>query len=354
MGNEIKVLIVDDSALIRQLLSEIINGFDDLQVVGSAPNPLVAREMIRHLNPDVLTLDVEMPRMDGLEFLRRLMHLRPMPVVMISSLTARGSEISLRALELGAVDFITKPRFDAPHAMAAYADQVAEKIRIAAASKVRRREATVAAAVPAALPGAVAARRGAAAAMLVAIGASTGGTEAIRQVLVALPATCPPILITQHMPAGFTLSFARRLDALCAIKVKEAEHGDRLQPGCAYVAPGGTAHMRVQRTGGAYQIALDESAPVNRHRPSVDVLFSSLAQCGVGQRAIGVILTGMGKDGAQGMRAMHDRGVFTIAQDEASCVVYGMPREAVVAGGVDEILPLAAIPARIVSLANGQ
>ncbi len=351
MGKEIKVLIVDDSALIRQLLAEIIDSFDDLQVVGSAPNPLVAREMIRHLNPDVLTLDVEMPRMDGLEFLRRLMRLRPMPVVMISSLTARGSEISLRALELGAVDFITKPRFDAAHGLADYAEQVAEKIRVAAASKVGRRQAV---AVPAALPTAVAARRGAAAAMLVAIGASTGGTEAIRQLLAALPATCPPILITQHMPAGFTLSFARRLDALCAIKVKEAEHGDRLQPGCAYIAPGGATHMRVQRLGGAYQIALDDGAPVNRHRPSVDVLFASLAECGVGQRAIGVILTGMGKDGALGMRAMHDRGVFTIAQDEASCVVYGMPREAVAGGGVDEVLPLAAIAARIVSLAHGQ
>ena len=351
MSNKIKVLIVDDSALIRQLLSEIINGFDDLQVIGTAPNPLVARELIRQLNPDVLTLDVEMPHMDGLEFLGRLMRLRPMPVVMISSLTARGSEISLRALELGAVDFITKPRFDARHGLAAYADQVGEKIRIAAASKIKRPGP----AAPAGhLPAVAAARRGAAAEMLVAIGASTGGTEAIRQVLVALPAGCPPILITQHMPSGFTLSFARRLDALCAVKVKEAEHGDPLQPGCAYVAPGGATHMRVQRGRCGYQIALDDSAPVNRHRPSVDVLFSSLAQCAIGQRALGVILTGMGKDGARGMREMHDSGAYTIAQDEASCVVYGMPREAVAAGGVDEVLPLAAIAARIVSLANAK
>ena len=347
MSKKIKVLIVDDSALIRQMLSEIIKRFDDLDVVGTAPDPLVAREMIRQLNPDVLTLDVEMPRMDGLDFLERLMRLRPMPVVMISSLTERGSEISLRALELGAVDFIAKPRFDALHGLLDYADQVAEKIRIAAAARIRRPE-------PASprLPSVAPARSGAVADGLIAIGASTGGTEAIRQVLVSLPAACLPILITQHMPSGFTLSFARRLDSLCAIKVKEAEHGDPLLPGCAYVAPGGATHMRVQRRGCGYQIALDDSPPVNRHRPSVDVLFRSLAQCGIGKRALGVILTGMGKDGALGMREMHDQGVHTIAQDETSCVVYGMPREAVAAGGVDETLPLAAIAARIVSFVN--
>ena len=351
MIRKIRVLIVDDSALIRQLLSELINRFDDLEVIGAAPNPLIAREMIRQHNPDVLTLDVEMPRMDGLSFLERLMRLRPMPVVMISSLTERGSEISLRALELGAVDFITKPRFDAQHGLADYAELVAEKIRTAAASKISRPEP---ASSGVRRPEVAIARRGAAAEMLVAIGASTGGTEAIREVLVSLPAACPPILITQHMPSGFTLSFARRLDALCAIKVKEAEHGEPLLPGCAYVAPGGTTHMRVQRGRGGYQIALDDSSPVNRHRPSVDVLFRSLAQCGIGKRALGVILTGMGKDGALGMLEMHDRGVYTIAQNEASCVVYGMPREAVAAGGVDEVLPLAAIAARIVSLVNAK
>lgn len=351
MSHKIKVLIVDDSALIRQLLSEIINGFDDLEVVGAAPNPLVAREMIRQHNPDVLTLDVEMPRMDGLDFLERLMRLRPMPVVMISSLTERGSEISLRALELGAVDFIAKPRFDARHGLIDYADQVAEKIRIAAAARVRRP-------VPA-LPGwrsppVAPGRSGTAANALIVIGASTGGTEAIRQILVSLPAACPPILITQHMPGGFTLSFARRLDSLCAIKVKEAEHGDPLLPGCAYVAPGGATHMRVQRGHGGYQIALDDSPPVNRHRPSVDVLFRSLAQCGIGKHSLGVILTGMGKDGALGMLEMHDRGIHTLAQDEASCVVYGMPKEALAAGGVDEVLPLDAIAARMVSLVNAK
>ena len=350
MREKIRVLIVDDSALIRQLLIEIIDRFDDLEVVGTAPNPLIAREMIRHLNPDVLTLDVEMPRMDGLDFLERLMRLRPMPVVMISSLTERGSEISLRALELGAVDFIAKPRFDAQHGLAEYADQVAEKIRIAAAARIRRLEP----ASPGSPQPVAPVRSGAAAGGLIAIGASTGGTEAVRHLLVALPASCPPIVITQHMPSGFTLSFARRLDALCEIKVKEAAHGDLLVPGCAYIAPGGATHMRVTRGRGGYQIALDDSPPVNRHRPSVDVLFRSLAQCGIGQRALGVILTGMGKDGALGMLEMHEQGVRTLAQDEASCVVYGMPKEAVAAGGVDEILPLAAIAARIVSLVNAK
>lgn len=351
MSHKTKVLIVDDSALIRQLLSEIINRFDDLEVVGAAPNPLVAREMIRHMNPDVLTLDVEMPRMDGLDFLERLMRLRPMPVVMISSLTERGSEISLRALELGAVDFIAKPRFDAQHGLIDYADQVAEKIRIAAASTVRRPEPAPSKwRLPPVAPG----RSGTTANALIVIGASTGGTEAIRQILVSLPAACPPLLVTQHMPAGFTLSFARRLDALCEIEVKEAEQGDPLMPGRAYIAPGGATHMRVQRGHGGYQIALDDSPPVNRHRPSVDVLFRSLAQCGIGKRALGVILTGMGKDGALGMLEMHDQGVHTLAQDEASCVVYGMPREALVAGGVDEVLPLEAIAARIVSLVNAK
>jgi two-component system chemotaxis response regulator CheB len=354
MKRKIKVLIVDDSVLIRHMLSEIINAAPDLEVVGCAPDPYVAREMIRLHTPDVLTLDVEMPRMDGLDFLERLMRLRPMPVLMISTLTEHGSEVTLRALELGAVDFLTKPKTNVREYLDEYAEEIADKIRTAAAARIPsspKKGVVEKYTADAVLPSAPSPKAGIGP-KLVILGASTGGTEAIKDVLMPLPANMPGILITQHMPEGFTQSFAARLDKLCQFRVKEAENGELVVPGCAYIAPGGNTHMLVHRTAGKYSIELNAGLPVNRHRPSVDVLFRSAANC-VGASAVGVILTGMGKDGAAGMREMHDAGARTIAQDEQSCVVYGMPKEAVSAGGVDEIRPLLQIPARILAALSG-
>jgi len=338
----IRVIVIDDSALIRRILTEIINAQPDMEVVAQAPDPLVAREQIRALNPDVITLDVEMPKMDGLAFLEKLMRLKPTPVVMVSTLTERGSETTLRALELGAVDFVSKPRIDIAHGMQAYAAEIVEKLRAAAGARVRR----LVVAVPDAVRGAAAdlpvrPASGWSTEKLIIMGASTGGTEAIREVLETLPPDIPGILITQHMPEAFTRSFAKRLDGLCRITVKEAEDGERVLPGHAYIAPG-HSHLLVRRSGANYMTELSKSEPVNRHRPAVDVLFRSAATH-VGRNAIGVILTGMGKDGAAGMREMHDAGAWTVAQDEESCVVFGMPKEAIAAGGVHEILPLKGI-----------
>ncbi len=360
---KIKVLCVDDSALIRSLMTEIINAQPDMAVVAVAPDPLVARELIKQHAPDVLTLDVEMPRMDGLDFLEKLMRLRPMPVVMVSSLTERGSEITLRALELGAVDFVTKPRAGIRDGMLEYADMLADKIRAASRARLRHtpastlmREAAIAAAAG------NAARRPHAGAeshapllnnplvsteKLVIVGASTGGTEAIREVLVPLPPDAPAVLIAQHMPPGFTKSFAARLNGLCRITVKEAEHGERVLPGHAYIAPG-HAHLLLARSGANYIAHLSDAAPVNRHRPSVDVLFRSAAQH-AGKNAVGVILTGMGRDGAAGLLEMRQAGAYTLAQDEASCVVFGMPREAISLGAADEIASLPEMSRRVLA-----
>ncbi|AGU51384.1 chemotaxis response regulator protein-glutamate methylesterase CheB [Variovorax paradoxus B4] len=345
---KIKVLCVDDSALIRSVMTEIINSQSDMTVVGTAADPLQARDLIKVTNPDVLTLDVEMPRMDGLEFLEKLMRLRPMPVVMVSSLTERGSEIALRALELGAIDFVTKPRLGVRDGLLQYTELIAGKIRTAAAARL--------------LPG----RHGASARgtpdnpqepllrspllsteKLIIIGASTGGTEAIREVLLPLPPDAPAVLIAQHMPAGFTRSFAQRLNGLCRITVKEAEHGERVLPGYAYIAPGGF-HLSLGRSGANYVAQLDQEPPVNRHRPSIDVLFDSAARH-AGKNAIGMILTGMGKDGAEGLLRMKQAGAYTFAQDEASCVVFGMPREAIALGAVDDVAPLAEMGRRVLA-----
>ncbi|HOA92282.1 MAG TPA: chemotaxis response regulator protein-glutamate methylesterase [Quisquiliibacterium sp.] len=358
-----KVLVVDDSALVRTMLASFINAQPDLECVGAASDPYVAREMIRNLNPDVLTLDIEMPRMDGIDFLEKLMRLRPMPVVMVSTLTERGADITLRALELGAIDFVAKPKIGVSQGLQEAAAEIIEKVRVASRARIGRRLMPAAGTAPAAAARGAAAGMGVAPATppaarapvsavrhgtekLVAIGASTGGTEAIRAILTRLPADFPAIVITQHMPPGFTRSFAERLDAQCRIRVKEAEHGERLVPGHAYIAPGGR-HLRVDRSGANYVAVVDDSAPVNRHKPSVDVLFASVASR-VGPNAIGVMLTGMGRDGADAMRTMRDAGAFNLAQDEASCVVYGMPREAVAAGAVHESVVLDGIAARLV------
>ncbi|PKF62201.1 chemotaxis response regulator protein-glutamate methylesterase [Psychromonas sp. psych-6C06] len=329
----IKVLIVDDSALIRRILTEVIDAQEGLVVVGTAPDPYVARGLIKSLNPDVLTLDVEMPKMNGLDFLEKLMKLRPMPVVMISTLTDKSSAVTIQALSLGAVDFVTKPKMDQMQEMRAYGDMIADKIRIAAGAKIK---AVKASAVP--IPSKqnvlientqITNRK------IIAIGASTGGTEAIFQVLLGMPTDCPAIVITQHMPPGFTASFAARLNNHCDISVKEAIHNELIKPGTAYIAPGGS-HLLISKRGGNYYTQLNQQDPVNRHRPSVDVLFDSVALC-VGNQAVGVMLTGMGKDGAQGMLKMKQAGAFNFSQDEESCVVYGMPREAVNVGAVDQV-----------------
>jgi two-component system chemotaxis response regulator CheB len=338
---KIKVLVIDDSALIRSLLTEIINSQRDMVVVGAAPDPIVARDMIKQLNPDVLTLDVEMPKMDGLDFLEKLMRLRPMPVVMVSTLTERGSEITMRALELGAVDFVTKPKMSITEGMLEYTDLIADKIRAASQAKVaslsRRPVSTVGGAEPVKLRNPLISSE-----KLLIIGASTGGTEAIKSFLLKMPSDCPGILITQHMPAGFTKSFANRLDSLCQISVKEAQGGERVLPGHAFIAPG-DKHLLLARSGANYVTELSDAPPVNRHKPSVDVLFDSAADL-AGKNAVGVILTGMGKDGAAGMARMRDAGAHNFAQNEESCVVYGMPKEAVAHGGVDEIAHLEELP----------
>jgi two-component system chemotaxis response regulator CheB len=341
-----RVLIIDDSALVRSLLTEIINREPDMEAIGAAPDPLVAREMIRALNPDVLTLDVEMPKMDGIDFLERLMRLRPTPVVMVSTLTERGADVTLRALELGAVDFVAKPRIGIAAGMGALGHDICDKIRVAARARMRR-HAGDAPAIGSSAPAkaAVASYSRVSTEKLLVIGASTGGTEAIRVVLQHLPADSPAVLITQHMPPGFTRSFAARLDSLCRITVTEATDGERVLPGHAYIAPG-DRHLRLAKSGANYVVAIDDGPPVNRHRPSVEVLFKSVAAL-AGPNAIGVMLTGMGADGARAMVDMKHAGSHNIAQDEASCVVFGMPKEAIACGAVDEVLPLTKIAPRV-------
>lgn len=343
---KIRVLTVDDSALMRQVLAQLLSKDPDIEVIGSAPDPYVAREKIKSLNPDVITLDVEMPKMDGLTFLEKLMRGRPMPVVMVSSLTEAGCQTTLRALELGAVDFITKPKIDLQEGMEGQAQDLIAKIKAAAQAKVRSGKPAGHTAAPRATPLTSSAMIKTTD-MIIAIGSSTGGTEAVKDVLEVLPPNTPPIIITQHMPERFTKSWADRMNQICRISVKEAEDGDSVLPGHALVAPG-NYHMTLVRNGARYSVRINQGSPVNRHRPSVDVMFDSVARY-AGGNSVGVILTGMGGDGAKGMLAMKQAGAHTIAQDEASCVVFGMPKEAIKLGGVDKILPLADIPGAVLT-----
>ncbi|MFY7941597.1 MAG: protein-glutamate methylesterase/protein-glutamine glutaminase, partial [Burkholderiaceae bacterium] len=342
--------------LVRSLLTEIINQQPDMECVGAASDPLIAREMIRSLNPDVLTLDIEMPRMDGIDFLSKLMRLRPMPVVMVSTLTERGADVTLRALELGAVDFVAKPKMGVADGLKLLANDITDKVRIASKAHLRRLPAAApAGGVPGNTePGALNPRTTAPVANLgrlstekiIFLGASTGGTEATKEVLVNLPPDCPAIVITQHMPPGFTKSYAARLDGLCRIRVAEARDGERILPGHAYIAPGGF-HLSVERSGANYIARVQDGEPVNRHKPSVEVLFNSAAKV-VGPNALGIMLTGMGADGAKAMKTMRDAGSYNWVQDEATCVVFGMPREAIAAGAANEVLPLNQIAPKLI------
>ncbi len=327
----IKVLIVDDSALIRNLLSEIVKSDPQLILIGAAPDAYVAKDLVNQYSPDVITLDVEMPKVDGLTFLDRLMKARPTPVIMISSLTEAGAEVTFRALELGAVDFIAKPKLDIKQGIEAYQEEIIQKIKSAAQANVKRPRTV---APPPSKPQQylITSEK------ILAIGASTGGTEAIKDLLLQLPADCPAIIITQHMPAGFTKTFAARLDRLCAMKVSEAVDQERILPGHAYLAPG-EKHLTIKRSGADYKIVLDDRPRVSGHKPSVDVMFSSVAEI-AGPNAVAVILTGMGRDGAIGIQAVAGQGGYCIAQDEESCVIFGMPKEAIKTGVVHQILPL--------------
>jgi two-component system chemotaxis response regulator CheB len=338
-ASRIRVLIIDDSALVRQMLTRILGADPSLEVVGTAPDAFVAREKIKLLNPDVLTLDIEMPRMDGLQFLRNLMRLRPMPVVMCSSLTQRGADVTLEALELGAIDFVAKPKVDVAHALETYADELIKKVHVAAVARVRplaMRPVRASSGAMAAKPKAELRYR--TTDQIIAIGASTGGTEAIRAILTLMPPNAPGTVITQHIPRAFSGQFAARMDACSQLSVKQAEDGDLILPGHAYIAPG-DQHLLIVRDGARYRCRLSDEPPVNHHRPSVDVMFHSVA-ANVGKNAVGVILTGMGADGARGLKEMRDSGAVTLAQDEKSSVVWGMPGASVAMQAVDRVLPL--------------
>lgn len=332
----IKVLIVDDSPLIRALLTEILQQAGDIKVVGAAEDPLHARELIKALNPDVITLDVEMPKMDGISFLKNLMRLRPMPVVMVSTLTQEGAPTTLEALELGAVDFVAKPTKNVTRELHAYAEILHDKIRAAAQAKIRAYHPPQAAnhANKVNSPEALVFNPSA----LVAIGASTGGTEAIKEVLIRLPAHFPPVVITQHIPPVFSTSFAERMDRVSKMNVKEAADGDVLQVGCVYIAPG-DYHLKLEKVGTRLVCRLDQGPPINRHRPAVDALFDSIVDI-AGARTTAVVLTGMGADGAKGLLNLKQAGAKTFAQDEKTSVVWGMPRAAMELGAADKAVPL--------------
>jgi len=357
-NKKIRVLVVDDSALVRQILVEVLNKAPDVEVIGTASDPFMARDRIKELNPDVLTLDVEMPRMDGLTFLSNLMRLRPMPVVMVSSLTEQGADTTLKALELGAIDFVSKPKIDLAGTLADFGGEILDKIRVAAGARVHARSAPVTPAravapkfsADAIIPASPGGKMLRTTDRIIAIGASTGGTEAIREVLMGLPYDCPAVVIAQHIPEAFSLPFTKRMDSLAAMSVVEPTDGQYIMAGHVYIAPGGK-HLLVERDGARYRCRLNNGPPVNRHCPSVDVLFRSVAQ-NVGPNAVGAILTGMGDDGARGLKEMLDAGARTMAQDEASSVVWGMPGAAVKMGAAQEILPLGRVAENIMRLAQ--
>lgn len=354
---KITVLIIDDSALVRQMLTEILNSTPDIEVVGVAHDPIMARDKIKALNPDVLTLDVEMPKMDGITFLGNLMRLHPMPVVMVSTLTEKGADVTLEALEMGAIDFVSKPKTDLSYTLNDYAEEITEKVRIASKANVKALDRSKPADVGERLSAdAIIGKKSAArnfrtTDQIIAIGASTGGTEAIKDVLIKMPADSPGTVITQHIPEAFSGPFAARMNSVSAMTVSEARDGEQIVTGHAYIAPG-NKHLLVERNGAQYVCRLNDGPAVNRHIPSVDVLFRSVAQ-NVGTNAIAVLLTGMGNDGAQGMKEIRDTGAQTIAQDEKSSVVWGMPGEAVKLDAACHVLSLTQIPNKILSLARG-
>ena len=358
--SKIRVLVVDDSALMRKLLTELLNADPAIEVVGTAMDAYVAREKIKKLRPDVLTLDVEMPKMDGLSFLSNLMRLHPMPVVMVSSLTEQGAKVTMRAMELGAVDFVSKPKVDLARTLDDCSIEITSKVKAAAMASVdtllhhasnpdvhHRLPDTVVELEPASVGSKFRTTD-----KVIAIGASTGGTEAIKEVLIRLRPDCPGVVITQHIPPVFSRSFAERMNQISHLAVSEAEDGQQIRPGHAFIAPG-DRHLLVARDGARYRCQLDDGPPVNRHRPAVDVLFDSVAE-NVAHNAVGVLLTGMGRDGAKGLRCMRDAGATTIAQDERSSVIWGMPRAAIEEDGVDRILPLKSIAAKLTELATMQ
>ncbi|MEE9493877.1 MAG: chemotaxis response regulator protein-glutamate methylesterase [Gammaproteobacteria bacterium] len=351
MNKKITVLIVDDSALVRKMLTRMLESDPHISVIGTAIDPLMARDKIKQLNPDVLTLDVEMPRMDGVSFLKNLMRLRPMPVVMVSSLTVKGADVTLQALEYGAVDFVSKPAADLAASFDGYAEELITKVKIAACAKVSRLvvdDADAGIKKQSIIPSGNFKTTD----MVIVIGSSTGGTEAVREILEVLPANSPGIVITQHIPEAFSKPFADRLNKSCAMTVSEAKDGDLIMSGHAYIAPG-SHHLMIVRDGAQYRCRLTQSDPVNRHRPSVDVLFQSAVK-NVGRNAIGLILTGMGADGAQGMLNMREAGAYTIAQDEQSSVVWGMPGAAVKLDAAIDILPLNEVASRVIAVAEGK
>ena len=355
MAKKIRVLIVDDSASVRQVMTQVLSADPDIEIMGVAADPFMAAKKIQEEIPDVITLDVEMPRMDGITFLRKLMAQRPIPVVMCSSLTEAGSETLMQALEAGAVDVILKPKIAAADHLAETASMIRETVKGAAAARLgTTRRRMVAAGGPAAkltadavLPPPSGRAMAKTTEMIVCVGASTGGTEALRELLVALPANTPGIVIVQHMPEKFTAAFAKRLNSLCEVEVKEAEHGDPVLRGHVLIAPGGK-HMLLERQGARYVVSIKEGPLVSRHRPSVDVLFRSAARSAAAN-AMGVIMTGMGDDGARGMKEMHEVGAFTVAQDEETSVVFGMPKEAIAHGGVDRTVALDQIAREILA-----